>query len=338
MLNRRGRSAISATRNTAGRLTLGAHPGRTNALLLVPVGLFLTTSYLALHIGVNPDVLRTRAFPNGGSAILALGIAAGAEVLLAAAFRLHDRAVVRGTYNTVEPGALVPPMLRPFLWLVVLPCLAGVAVLTSRVAGTRGPLGVDRAVDDRLVYRLRPFTGLFRDLTQLGSPLGVGVLSALLAGICLAVGQRRAALLSITGPPLAGTLTEYVLKPAIGRQAGHLFAFPSGHTTGAVAVAAVIGMFLLPNGPLASRSTPFRFGMALLAAILASGVPIGLIVLRYHYATDVLAGAAVALASTLLAALTLDRIAGGRGTGSVSRFRGPVPPPHCSPAPEPAAA
>lgn len=283
-----------------------AHPDRINALILVGMAVFLVVAYLARRLRLNPGGLATPGFPGTGVLALALAAAAGIDLLLLAAFARHDWATARGEYRARDARALVPPALRPFVWLVILPSLAGLAVLAARVARSGGPLAVDRRVDTPLVYRLHPFARAFRDLTQLGSPLGVVVLSACLAIGCLAIRRRRAALLSLVGAPLAGALTEYVLKPLVGRHKGPLYAFPSGHTTGAVAVAAVITLFLLPGGAFTQLPRPARLALAGLAAVLASALPLGLIVLRYHYATDVLAGAAVAVTVTLVLALALD--------------------------------
>ena len=273
---------------------------------------------MAQRLRLNPGDLNTHGFPDVGATLLAVAVALGVEVLLFCAFALHDRAVVRGTYRVEDPGALVWPVLRPFCWLVILPSLAGVAVLASRVAGSHGPLRVDQRVDDRLVYRLSPLRPMFGQLVQLGSPTGVAVLCALLALGCVARRRVRAAILAAAGPSLAGMSTEYALKPLIGRHKGHLFAFPSGHTTGAVAVAVTITLFLLPTGAFAGLPRWARLLLAGLAALLASLLPLGLIVLRYHYASDVLAGAAVAVAAILTLALLLDAVA-RRGTATASR-------------------
>ncbi|MGF7235833.1 MAG: phosphatase PAP2 family protein [Frankia sp.] len=287
------------------------HPTRITAVFLVGFAMFAAVGYLAPRVHLNPDEISTPDFPAAGATALALAAAVAVDLLLLVAFALHDRAAGRGAYDIrdSDPAALIPPVLRPFLWLVLLPSLTGLAVLASRVADRTGPLAVDRRVDEPLVYRFHPIAPVFRGLTQLGSPAGIAVLSVLLAALSLAVGHRRAALLALACPPLAGALTEYALKPFIGRRAGRLYAFPSGHTTGAVAVAVVITLLLLPAGAFTRVPHPLRLLLTLMAVVLASAVPLGLVVLRYHYATDVLAGAAVALATTLTLALTLDTAA-----------------------------
>ncbi len=295
----------------AARRSAEYHPGRINALFLVGFVMFGAVGYLAPRIHLNPDEISTPDYPAAGATALALAAAVAVDLLLLVAFALHDRALRRGTFHTGDPRRLIPPVARPFVWLVLLPSLTGLAVLASRVADRTGPLAVDRRVDEPLIYRFHSIAPEFRGLTQLGSPTGVAVLSVLLAVLCLVVGHRRAVLLALAGPPLAGALTEYVLKPLIGGRAGDLYAFPGGdgHTTGAVAVAAVTALFLLPAGAFTPLPRQLRRLLAVLAIVIASAVPLGLVVLRYHYATDVLAGASVAGATTLILALTLGTAA-----------------------------
>jgi membrane-associated phospholipid phosphatase len=297
---------------SAFRRYAGAHPQRISLLAIVGFALFMVVGALAPRLQLNPDELNTPDFPDVGATVLAAAAALGVDLLLLAAFALHDRAALRGVYRAQDPGGLVSPGLRPFCWLVILPSLAGVAVLASRVAGSHGPLRVDQRIDDRLAYRLLPLRPVLGRLVELGSPTGVAVLCTLLALGCLTLRRVRAAILAAAGPTLAGALTEYTLKPLIGRHKGGGLAFPSGHTTGAVAVAVTIALFLLPAGAFAGLPRPLRLLLAAFAAVLASALPLGLIALHYHYATDVLAGAALAVDLILALALLLDAAASHR--------------------------
>lgn len=95
--------------------------------------------------------------------------------------------------------------------------------------------------------------------------------------------RRRwaAVVLAAVGPVAAAALTQFVLKPAIDRHLDVGLTFPSGHATGtfAVLIVAVIS------------------GVALVAA-------------QYHFATDVVAGAAVGIGMVTGLALVLDPCAG----------------------------
>jgi membrane-associated phospholipid phosphatase len=304
-----GRDRLARPRSCRGlRRYADAHPRRITLSAVVGFALFVVVGLLAPRLQLNPGGLNTPEFPDVGATMLAAGAAVCVDLLLLCAFTLHDRAVVRGVYRAQDPGGLVPPVLRPFCWLVILPSLAGVAVLASRVAGSHGPLRVDQRIDDRIAYRLLPLRPVLSRLVELGSPTGVAVLCTLLAVGCLTLRRVRAAILAAAGPTLAGALTEYALKPLIGRHKGGGLAFPSGHTTGAVALAVTITLFLLPAGAFAGLPRPVRVVLATFAAVLASALPLGLIALHYHYATDVLAGAALAVALILTLALLLDAV------------------------------
>ncbi|MBL7489941.1 phosphatase PAP2 family protein [Frankia sp. AgB1.9] len=303
------------------------HPDRMTIVALVGLCIFLAVGYLAPRLRLARSDLDTPDFHAAGATALAFAAAIGIDLLLVAGFAVHDRAARLGGHHTADPQALLSPALRPFGWLVILPILISLATLATHVTDRRGPLPVDQRVDDALAYRLYPLHPVLSVLTQLGGPPAVGVLSALLGVLCLVLRRRRAALLAMAGPALAAAVTEYALKPLIDRRSGPGLAFPSGHTTGAVAVATVIALLLLPAGTFTGLPRAPRILLGTLAAVLASTVPIGLIALRYHYATDTLGGGAVAAIVVLTLALALDtaarpgRVAAVQGRGMRPRPR-----------------
>ncbi|WP_165485987.1 phosphatase PAP2 family protein [Frankia sp. Cppng1_Ct_nod] len=200
-------------------------------------------------------------------------------------------------------------MLRRRLWTLIVPCLLALGVLCWKLADRQTSTAIDAAIDPRLAYRFGRQRRLFETVIALGNPTNVALASAALAGLCLLMGARRAALLSLVGPPLAGALTEWVLKPLVDRRHLGGLAFPSGHTTGACAVAVVLVLLLLPGGALRNLAAPVRVLLWYAAAVFSAGVGLGVVVLRYHYATDVVGGAAVAVTVILAFAWTLDRLA-----------------------------
>ncbi len=208
-----------------------------------------------------------------------------------------------------SPVPLLPPLLRQRLWtLIVLPCLLVLGLLSWKVAGRRGPSYVDGVVDPRLAHRFGRQWYLFETVVQLGNPGNVVLASVALAGLCMALRARRAALLSLSGPISAATLTQWVLKPLIDRRLSGGLAFPSGHATGACAVAAVLVLLLLPGAALRRRLPGFgRVLLWYVAALFGPGVSLGVVVLRYHYATDVVGGVAVAVMVNGVLAWVLDR-------------------------------
>lgn len=308
-------SIVASVRETLGtaREWVNRHPQRVSACIVLGGATFLVAGEVAPRIRLNPDELRSHSLPDLGA--VALGLLAGLLVagLLAAAFIVRDRLERRGTSTGTE--RLLPRSYEPFLWLVVVPALLGLVSLSARVSDVRGPLAVDRAIDDRLIYRFRPFKSFFVLVTQLGSPLGVGALSLGLALYCLIVRRRRrAALMVAVGPALAGALTEYVLKPLIDRPIGDIYAFPSGHTTGAVSVAIALAILLLPQGAFADASGWVRGALLILTLFLVSCVPLGVIVLEWHYMTDVIAGLGVASICMITFAWALDLASGFRAS------------------------
>jgi membrane-associated phospholipid phosphatase len=103
--------------------------------------------------------------------------------------------------------------------------------------------------------------------------------------------SRRRAVTCAVAPGLAVAITEYVAKPAVGRLYGGTLCYPSGHMT---AVAAVVCVFVLAVPPRL-RVPAFIFG-----CLIDGGIGVVLMLLRWHYLTDVVAGIFVAVATTLL--------------------------------------
>ena len=123
--------------------------------------------------------------------------------------------------------------------------------------------------------------------------------------MCVLAGRLNGALLALAAVPAAEGVTEYLVKPLVHRTILGGIAYPSGHTTAIVALAATVTVLLLgpprPGGAIAARG-------AILAAAyaLVVGVAIGLIGLRWHYFTDTVAGAAVGAGTVCALALALD--------------------------------
>jgi len=137
-----------------------------------------------------------------------------------------------------------------------------------------------------------------------GNPVTVVVLAVLLAGLALALGHRRLAVLAIVGPGLTGVATT-TLKPIIGRTIDGGFAFPSGHTGGATALGVVAALLLIT----VLRPATGTSALLLAAGALGSGgaMALALVADRIHYPTDTLGGFCVAVATVLTSALVIER-------------------------------
>ena len=102
-------------------------------------------------------------------------------------------------------------------------------------------------------------------------------------------------LLMVAAPAAEGALKLLIARP---RPEGNGFAFPSGHVT---AAAAYFGAVLYLSGSMASSTLKVLVRAAALAAIVL--VALARIVLRAHWPSDTLAGAALGLALASAAAL-----------------------------------
>jgi undecaprenyl-diphosphatase len=178
--------------------------------------------------------------------------------------------------------------------------LAILVVLAFAVWHVEGPTALDRTphlLHPPLAHR----RGLFRGMVWLGSPVFVGAAAGLLFLVATARRDWFAASLCIIGPGVAGALTEMVAKPLIDRQSREALSFPSGHTTGAAAIA-ILAILLAyrQGGPRLAAA------VALPAACLPAAVSLGVVHLGWHYATDAVGGMALGGAAVLLTAVVLS--------------------------------
>jgi membrane-associated phospholipid phosphatase len=210
---------------------------------------------------------------------------------------------------------LIARRLRPTAIAGVLVCAAAVTVLGARYAGVSAPGDVDRVVDPRLIDSLGRHRQLAEDLVNIGSPVSVAVLTVLLVAVLLYLRRPRGAVLAAIAAPVASLITEWVLKPIVERTRGGSLSYPSGHTTGIFAVAAVVAVLAL------DRTRPrlpavVRVAIAVLALAIATTVAAASIAVGDHYATDTIGGACVAVGTVLLVCLIVDAVADARAAMS----------------------
>ncbi len=113
----------------------------------------------------------------------------------------------------------------------------------------------------------------------------------------------RDALLAVAAPVFSGVLTQWVLKPLVDRPLDGELAFPSGHATGAWALATV-GVILLLRSASPRRLRWADCGVVL---ALAAVISVALVAAQYHFVTDVIGGAAVGVGVSCLLAAALSR-------------------------------
>lgn len=218
-----------------------------------------------------------------------------------------DTVSVPAVPNTASP-ALIPRGVRGRVLAVVLVATAGFVLLALRYAGGSDPRWFDDHAHEVLTD-LSPHGRLLRGLLELGGPASVVVIAAVVALICLWLHRPRAALLAVLGPGITGLVTTFG-KPLIGRTLRGEYAFPSGHTGGATATALVLAILAVA----VLRPDPRRWLALVLAAGAATAGAFGVLVVaaNWHYATDAIGGACVAVAAVLGSALVIDAVADGR--------------------------
>jgi membrane-associated phospholipid phosphatase len=204
---------------------------------------------------------------------------------------------------------------------------AGALVLLALVA-----YGIDAAqrADATLLSKFIALDGrvgfLAEPIAHLGDPLP---LLAMLAGACgIALWRRRPLDAAAAVAVVAGAnLTTQVLKVALAHprvqsvlgnnQLGPV-AFPSGHATAATSIAIAFA-FVVPR--------EWRVAAAALGACLVIAVGCSVMVLAWHYPSDVIGGVLVACGwgFAILAAMRAVRPREPRGAGLSAR--GPLPSP-----------
>jgi len=206
------------------------------------------------------------------------------------------------------PQQLLPGRLHRPAALLLAACVAVTAALGVAFAGHRGPDGLDSAVDRRIMNLLHYAPALVNRVAEIGDKGPATVLTVILVLACLAARRWSGAVLAAVAEPAASALTEYVLKPLVGRIDQGALSFPSGHATGMFALAGVC-VVLLADPPRRRLPAAARASLAVLVLLLASAVAIAMVALGWHYLTDAVAGAAVGIGVVLACTLTLDLMA-----------------------------
>jgi undecaprenyl-diphosphatase len=181
--------------------------------------------------------------------------------------------------------------------------------------------GETHAADEAILLALRDPTdasnpigppwveAMFRDLTSLGSPVVLTLVTIAAVGYLLLEGKRQTAMF-VTLAVAGGAVMETLLKLGFARPrpelVSHLvdvnsFSFPSGHATMATITYLTLGV-LLARVQERRRMKLYLLAVAIFVALL---VGISRVYLGVHWPTDVLAGwcvgAAWALACWLVA-------------------------------------
>jgi membrane-associated phospholipid phosphatase len=207
---------------------------------------------------------------------------------------------------------LVPAgLVRPFAAISVTLLLV-VAGLGLWFAGQRVGTPVDQSVYWAVYKQFIGDRGLLRAMLVPTEPVLLVVVSGLIVMVALARRRPRLAILAVTAPLVTIAVTSGLLKPLFGRTINNgSLAFPSGHTSGMVAVLAVLLV-----GVVGTARPPWRRSLTTLVIVVAALVTVigatALVGMKYHYITDTLGGACMGVATVFLVALAIDWIAARR--------------------------
>jgi undecaprenyl-diphosphatase len=203
---------------------------------------------------------------------------------------------------------LLPVPVRRPAAVVTACCLLVFLVLAVRFHGAVTYGGFDGWVDHTVPPRRTLPTDALAPLTDIVPTVLLGLAAA--ATLALLVTRRwRSAALAVLGPGLTLLLVE-VGKLAVGRLHQGVLSLPSGHTAVVTSVA-VVGAVLLLGRRRQHVLLAATLG-ALAVTVAAAAMAFLLVALRWHYATDTVAGYCVAIAATLGVAFLLDALVARR--------------------------
>ncbi len=191
--------------------------------------------------------------------------------------------------------------------LVLVGCCAVITVVIGvLVAHQHVPVGIDQAVDVPVYTALGPHHEVLLRIVALGSPVPVILLSIVIVAGCLLAGRLNGAILGALAAPVADGLAELVLKPLFDRADLGFLSYPSGHTTAMFALGGTVTVLLAVPATGATLGRMRRVVIPAAAAVIGCVVAVALIALRWHYFSDTVGGAAVAIGSVCGLALLLD--------------------------------
>lgn len=201
---------------------------------------------------------------------------------------------------------LVPPRARRLVVTVALLGVALVVVLAVRYAGTGHTGRIDGTLAGFVPMRHGLTAVVGEALADLGDPVPVAVLMAVLAAAAWWWRRGRGLAVALVAPAAAMITTSLVLKPIVARTRGHELAFPSGHATAVGSIATTAAILLLSAPALAPAAR--RVVAAALAALVVV-VGVCLVGRGYHYPTDVLGALGVVAAVVPPVAVVVDAFA-----------------------------
>ncbi|HEX4834510.1 MAG TPA: phosphatase PAP2 family protein [Trebonia sp.] len=202
---------------------------------------------------------------------------------------------------------LATAALRRWAWALLAAGIAVAVALGLAFARQCGPDRFDRAADAPVIDSLGRHQALAGWLTQPGNRVPFALITLALAAACLWARRWNGLVLALVADLIATGVDDKLLKPLFHRTYLGALSYPSGHTTSVATLALVYAvLFLAP--PQDRRSRGWRLaGLAVLLALLVAAV-LGVLALRWHYFTDTVGGAAIAVAVTAALCLAIDAL------------------------------
>jgi undecaprenyl-diphosphatase len=203
------------------------------------------------------------------------------------------------------------PLVRNSRVFLVVAALSAVVLLAFgfAYAGHTGPSAIDRRLGAWIYPLFRGNRDLARSIASLGDapPIVAGTL--LLACVEWRLRSRRGMVLAVMAPCVAIGLADVLLKPLFHRHftgTGTAYlAYPSGHTTAVATVLATASVLALRRVVVGvARAVQFAF-VAGCAAVVIS-VAFALVAAGYHFTTDTIGGAALALTTVTSLSFVID--------------------------------
>jgi membrane-associated phospholipid phosphatase len=135
--------------------------------------------------------------------------------------------------------------------------------------------------------------GLANELVRLGTTAFFLSSVAILVVAALTLRDRLSATVALLAAPVAVLATEKIGKPLIGRQEGHGYGFPSGHTTVIATVVAILAL-------IAYREWHWR-GLAVVApvALVVPLMAVAVVRVNFHRFSDSVGGILVGFGTVL---------------------------------------
>jgi len=200
---------------------------------------------------------------------------------------------------------LEPGRERRWAWVLLGAGVIVVFAIGAAFAHQTTADGFDRAVDDPVINWLGQDQALLDWMQFPGTQVPAAVLSLALAIAALARRQLNGVVLALLADFIATRIVEWLLKPLFDRTYLGAISYPSGHTTSVVTILAVyVVLFVLPAR--GGRAGAWRLaGVTILLALVIIAI-IGVIGLRWHYFTDTVGGAAVAVGTVCAMCLLID--------------------------------